>query len=184
MPQIAPSPALPPDYTSVAEIAGAWLLVVCHWQLERKLIDALAAANVAWYAPVVRRRKLEAGEMRTRPVQLFPGYVFVADNEPVREVPSPHVAGIIADSGAADDVQRIVERARFINEITMIESKIKDGTLTKSDLAELNKILQIKAGPYRGATGPVVRVHKNKVTIDGGGLGPIETDIENLEPAA
>src|SRR5271154_6804861 len=67
------------------EIGGQWWLLYTMSRREKNLMRRLHAAEIPFYAPLVKQRKRSPnGRMRMTSAPLFPGYVFLNGDDSQR----------------------------------------------------------------------------------------------------
>lgn len=133
--------------------ASAWVVFYTLARREKDLMRKLAAAGIAFYGPLIRRRcHVSGGRTRASQVPLFPGYVFsrvdaeqrrsaLATNTIARWLPVPDEAALVCD-------------LRLIRQL--IES---DQPLTPEARLEAGQAVRVRSGPLAGLEGSVVKRH-------------------------
>jgi transcriptional antiterminator RfaH len=130
-----------------------WVAFYTLSRREKDLMRKLEAAEVAFYAPLIRRRlKSAGGRVRDSHVPLFSGYVFsrvdddqrraaLATNTIARWLPIVDEAALLADLRA---IKRLIDT---------------DQPLTPEARIEPGQLVRVRSGPLRGLEGTVERRH-------------------------
>jgi transcriptional antiterminator RfaH len=130
-----------------------WVAFYTLSSREKDLMRKLEAAEVAFYAPLIRRRlKSAGGRVRDSHVPLFSGYVFsrvdddqrrtaLATNTIARWLPIVDEAALLADPRA---IKRLIDT---------------DQPLTREARIEPGQLVRVRSGPLRGLEGTVERRH-------------------------
>lgn len=134
-----------------SEGRGRWVAFYTLSRREKELMRKLAAAEVPFYAPLVKRRLRSAGgRVRDSFTPLFPGYVFsrvdddqrraaLATNTISRWLPVTDGAGLVADLRS---IKRLVDA---------------DRPLTPEARLEAGQAVRVRSGPLAGVEGTIVR---------------------------
>lgn len=158
MPILPRQPDLfPADLLDDGHAAGddtqRWVAFYTLSRREKDLMRKLEAAEVPFYAPLIRRRmKSPGGRVRDSHVPLFPGYVFsrvdddqrraaLATNTIARWMPIADEAALVADLRA---IKRLIDA---------------DQPLAPEARIEPGQLVRVRTGPLRGLEGTVVRRH-------------------------
>lgn len=130
-----------------------WVAFYTLSRREKDLMRKLEAAQVAFYAPLIRRRlKSAGGRVRDSHVPLFSGYVFswvdddqrraaLATNTVARWLPIVDEAALLADLRA---IKRLIDT---------------DQPLAPEARIESGQLVRVRSGPLRGLEGTVERRH-------------------------
>jgi hypothetical protein len=118
---------------------------------EKELMRRLRAAEVPFYAPLVRQRtRSPAGRVRQSYLPLFPGYVFVCGDTSAR-----------ATALATNCVSRTLEvpdSAQLVHDLKQIKRMIdSDAALTPESRIEVGRRVRVRSGSMLGLEGTVVR---------------------------
>jgi transcription antitermination factor NusG len=135
----------------VARPAAHWLAFYTLARREKDLMRKLEAAEIPFYAPLVRRRlRSPGGRTRDSFVPLFPGYVFsrVDDEERRAALATNTVARWIP----------IVDERMLMDDLRAIKRLVDfDKPLTPEARLEPGQAVRVRSGPLRGLEGAVVR---------------------------
>jgi transcription antitermination factor NusG len=134
-----------------ARPAARWLAFYTLARREKDLMRKLEAAEIPFYAPLVRRRlRSPGGRTRDSFVPLFPGYVFsrVDDEERRAALATNTVARWIP----IGDERMLVEDLRAIKRLVDSEQP-----LTPEARLEPGQVVRIRSGALRGLEGTVVK---------------------------
>jgi transcription antitermination factor NusG len=130
---------------------GRWVAFYTLSRREKDLMRKLEAADVPFYAPLVKRRlRSPGGRVRDSYAPLFPGYVFsrvdddqrraaLATNTISRWLPVTDAAGLVAD---LRNIKRLVDA---------------DRPLTPEARLEAGQDVRVRSGPLAGVEGTIVR---------------------------
>jgi transcriptional antiterminator RfaH len=130
-----------------------WVAFYTLSRREKDLMRKLEAAEVPFYAPLIRRRlKSAGGRVRDSHVPLFSGYVFsrvdddrrraaLATNTIARWLPIVDEAALLADLRA---IKRLIDT---------------DQPLAPEARIEPGQLVRVRSGPLRGLEGTVERRH-------------------------
>jgi transcription antitermination factor NusG len=134
-------------------VALRWVAFYTLSRREKDLMRKLEAAEVPFYAPLIRRR-LRSGSGRTREshVPLFSGYVFSQVDDDQRRA-----------ALATNTVARwlpIVDEAALLADLRTIKRLIDtDQPLAPEARIEPGQQVRVRSGPLRGIEGTVERRH-------------------------
>ena len=146
---VAPDDAPPPASTDAVP-GGCWVAFYTLSRREKDLMRKLEAAEVPFYAPLVKRRlRSPGGRVRQSYMPLFPGYVFsrvdddqrraaLATNTVARWLPVADAAGLVADLRR---IKRLVDA---------------DRPLTPEARLEVGQGVRVRSGALEGIEGTVV----------------------------
>jgi len=135
----------------VADDRGRWVAFYTLSRREKDLMRKLEAAEVPFYAPLVKRRlRSPGGRARLTYMPLFPGYVFalvdddqrrtaLATNTVARWLPVPDAADLVADLRR---IKRLIDA---------------DRPLTPEARIEAGQGVRVRGGALEGIEGTVVR---------------------------
>jgi len=150
-PDIFPADLL--DEHILAEDRTPWWVLYTMSRREKHLMRRLVAAEIAFYAPLVNRRKRSpGGRLRTTYTPLFPSYVFLhADDEQRRAALAtqcvsrclnvPDAAGLLHD---LRQIRRLLESAAPLT----LETQLEPG-----------RRIRVCSGALIGLEGTVLRRH-------------------------
>lgn len=177
-----------------------WYVVQCTSQAEAAVADKITAAghDVLFLHYLVKPRRLNRlsrkqrqeaqeapGDMLRRPV--MPGYVFAGLTPPMDFYglsKTPGVAAVLAnEKGPAALPISEVDRLRSWGDADGVVS-LPDQTPGKRALLVPESIVRIKAGPFQGFMGPVIRDDGKLVRVEAeifGRMSPVDLAIEDLE---
>jgi transcriptional antiterminator RfaH len=130
-----------------------WVAFYTLSRREKDLMRKLEAAEVAFYAPLIRRRlKSAGGRVRDSHVPLFSGYVFSRVDDDQRRL-----------ALATNTIARwlpIVDEAALLADLRAIKRLIDtDQPLTPEARIEPGQLVRVRSGPLRGLEGTVERRH-------------------------
>jgi transcription antitermination factor NusG len=130
-----------------------WVAFYTLARREKDLMRKLEAADIPFYAPLVRRRlPSPGGRVRSSYVPLFPGYVFAPVDEEQRR--AALATNTIARWISIPDERTLVSDLRAIKRL--IES---EKPLTPEARLESGQAVRVRSGPLRGMEGTVVKRH-------------------------
>ena len=151
-----PADLLEEGLDSVGQAVAAqarWVAFYTLARREKDLMRKLEAADIPFYAPLVRRRlPSPGGRVRSSYVPLFPGYVFAPVDEEQRR--SALATNTIARWISIPDERTLVSDLRAIKRL--IES---EKPLTPEARLESGQAVRVRSGPLRGMEGTVVKRH-------------------------
>ncbi len=128
-----------------------WVAFYTLSRREKDLMRKLEAAEIPFYAPLIRRRLRSAGgRVRESHVPLFAGYVFsrVDDDQRRTALASNTIARWLP----------ITDEARLVSDLRAIKLLIDaDQPLTPEARIEPGQQVRVRSGPLRGLEGTVVR---------------------------
>jgi transcription antitermination factor NusG len=137
---------------AVAE-QGRWVVFYTLARREKDLMRKLEAADIPFYAPLVRRRlPSTGGRVRSSYVPLFPGYVFAPVDEEQRR--AALATNTIARWISIPDERTLVSDLRAIKRLIDTEKP-----LTPEARLESGQAVRVRSGPLRGMEGTVVKRH-------------------------
>jgi transcription antitermination factor NusG len=140
-----------PDVADDSVHGGHWVAFYTLSRREKDLMRKLEAAEVPFYAPLVKRRlRSPGGRVRFSYAPLFPGYVFsrvdddqrrtaLATNTVARWLPVADPAGLLADLRS---IKRLVDA---------------DRPLTPEARLEAGQEVRVRSGALAGIEGTVVK---------------------------
>lgn len=134
-----------------AHPAARWLAFYTLARREKDLMRKLEAAELPFYAPLVRRRlRSPGGRTRDSFVPLFPGYVFSrVDDEQRRAALATNTVARWIPIG---DERMLVDDLRAIKRL--VDS---DEPLTPEARLEPGQVVRVRSGALRGLEGTVVK---------------------------
>jgi transcriptional antiterminator RfaH len=141
------------DSEGGADVGGQWWLLYTMSRHEKNLMRRLHAAEIPFYAPLVKLcKRSPGGRMRTTYAPLFPGYVFLnGDDARRREALASNCVSrclSVADTGKLVDDLRQIRRLIDADAPLMPESSLEPG-----------RRIRVCYGPLRGLEGVVVKRH-------------------------
>ncbi len=139
--------------SEMATAHGWWAMYTLARQ-EKKMMRALVAEKVAFYAPVIERRyRSPNGRMRTSYEPLFGNYVFVCGDEEDRY--KAICTGCVSRHMPVAQVEEFVTDLRQIRELIAT-----DAPLSPESRLEPGQRVRIRNGPFAGYEGVIVRRDK------------------------
>ena len=130
-----------------------WVAFYTLARREKDLMRKLEAADIPFYAPLVRRRlPSPGGRVRSSYVPLFPGYVFAPVDEEQRR--AALATNTIARWISIPDERTLVSDLRAIKRLVESEKP-----LTPEARLESGHAVRVRSGPLRGMEGTVVKRH-------------------------
>jgi transcription antitermination factor NusG len=136
-----------------ADVGGSWWALYTISRREKDLMRRLHAAEIPFYAPLVRHRKRSpAGRLRTAYLPLFPGYVFLhADDAQRRDALATH---------CISRCLRVADGPRLVHDLQQIRRLIDaDAPLTPEAQLEIGQRIRVCHGALRGLEGVLVKRH-------------------------
>ena len=132
-------------------LGGRWLVFYTLSRREKDFMRRLEAADVPFYAPMIRRRlKSAGGRTRTSFVPLFPGYVFSRADEEQRR--AALATNCVSRWISVPDERMLVDDLRAIKRL--IDT---DQPLTPEARLEPGQAVRVRSGPLLGLEGTVVK---------------------------
>lgn len=148
-PDIFPADILE-SWESTPESGARWAAFYTLARREKELARNLAAREIPFYAPLVRRRqKSPGGRTRESFVPLFPGYVFARVDDEQRRL-----------ALATNTVARwlpVVEESLLLDDLRSIKRLIdSDVPLTPEARLDSGRTVRVRSGPFLGLEGTVI----------------------------
>jgi transcription antitermination factor NusG len=144
----------PPDLLSSDDGDGLgdheWWLAHTRPQQEKKVAAALLSRRVPYYLPRITRKSLMRGRPRMARVPLFPGYVFVYGDQDDR-LAALKTNRLLTIQHVPDGERLRSQLQRFVEFIAAGVPLVRESRLLPGER------VRIKAGPFRGTEGVVLR---------------------------
>ncbi len=138
----------------------AWVVIHSRPRCEKKAADFCGRQGISTYLPLQRKTHRYGGRVRTFSSPLFPGYVFcVADAAQKRLLrQNQHVANLL----------EVWDQRRLVEQLQQIRRALDVGDVVEvMPYLESGKMVRVKAGPFKGLEGIVLRVKSRaKVVIN------------------
>jgi len=132
---------------------NSWWALYTMSRREKDLMRRLHAAEIAFYAPLIKNRKRSpGGRLRTTYTPLFPGYVFLHGDDSQRR--EALATNCVSRCLHVTDGQKLVDDLRQIRRL--IDA---DAPLTSEACLEPGHRIRVCCGPLRGVEGIVVKRH-------------------------
>ena len=173
-------PILPPAAASLAELKGRWWVAHTRARNEKALAWDLLRKGIGYFLPLLERVRYSGGRRRKVMLPLFTSYVFINGDDEDRY-----------EAMTTDRISHTLEtrdQEALRRELLNLERALA----ARADLdpfphAAVGRRCRIKAGPFKGLEGPVVRREQRsriviEVTLLGQGAA-MEVDADLLEPA-
>jgi transcriptional antiterminator RfaH len=132
------------------ELGGQWWLAHTRPRQEKAVVAALWPRRVPYYLPLITRKSLSRGRTRVARIPLFPGYVFVygSDEERLQVLKTNRVLAL----------RQVVEGEMLRRDLLQFAELIALGAplVPEARLVAGDRV-RIKAGPFRGKEGVVLR---------------------------
>jgi transcriptional antiterminator RfaH len=149
-PDIFPTELLDGDLPEPQSRATWWAMYTMA-RREKELMRKLRGMEIAFYAPLVRKRSQSpAGRRRESFVPLFPSYVFVCGSEEARRQ--------ALSSNCVSRWLSVPDSARLVHDLRQIRHLIElDAPLTIEARIEPGTRVRVRTGPMVGLEGTVVK---------------------------
>jgi len=142
-----------PPESGPADDPSSWIAFYTLSRREKDLMRKLRAAEIPYYAPLVRRRLRSAGgRVRWSFVPLFPGYVFSLATDDQRRIAL--ATNAVSRWLSVTDGRTLLDDLRAIHQLIASERP-----LTPEARLERGQPVRVKTGPLRGLEGTVVKRH-------------------------
>jgi len=170
---------LPPEFESIADIAGAWWVGHTRARFEKAFAFDLAARGIPYYLPMVERIKISGKRKRRLLIPLFPSYVFFCGDAESRQ------AALTTDRLC--QVIPIVNQHEFTSELISLERVLASNSqLDLYPFAVVGRRCRVRAGPLEGITGTVLeRDNRSRLVLQVSMLGvgaALDIEVDLLEP--
>ena len=148
-----PQQMYPADVLHTDSWECPWRIVLTKSRREKKLAQYMAAHNLAYYLPLLKRRQPRQKRARFSYVPAFGNYVFVKVNDRDRHqiVRSNHIARIIE----VKDQSRLAAELLRLQSTMVVEEKVYP-----YDYVSKGHKVRVKEGPMQGLEGVVERKKK------------------------
>lgn len=157
-----------------------WVVLHSRPRCEKKAVDFCSRSGISSYLPLQKKTHRYGGRVRTFSSPLFPGYVFcVVDPEQKRLLrQNQHVANLLD----------VWDQQQLVLQLQQIQRALEVGDVVEvMPYLESGKMVRVKAGPFKGLEGLVIRVKsKAKVVINVDMIRQavaVEVDSSFLAPA-
>jgi transcription antitermination factor NusG len=146
------------DTTPFPTTVERWAALRTAARWEKKLAATLAAAGVPAFLPLMTRFTTSHGKRRAARVPVFPGYLFVAEQDFLQSKRlTPGTRAKVAQ------VLRPPDPAALATELRGIADLLTDRQLVQERLAGgVGDVVRVVGGPLAGHEGRVVRVKPNR----------------------
>ena len=144
-----PSQLYPDDILSGRD-PGKWRIARTKSRREKALAEFLAANEVGYYLPMVKKRQRDRKRVRYSLIPIFSGYLFFKSNDLQRyqAFKSNHISMVI---DVKDEDQLLSDLQRVQKAITL------DAPLYPYDFVRQGDMVMIKQGPFKGLQGVIQR---------------------------
>jgi transcription termination factor NusG len=172
-------PMLPPEFETIASIAGDWWVGHTKARFEKAFAFDLAAKRIPYYLPMVERIKMSGNRKRRVLIPLFPSYVFFCGDADAKY-------GALTTDRLCSAIP-VVNREQFILELISLERALASNThLDLYPFAAVGRRCRVRTGPLEGIVGTVIeRDHKPRLILQVSMLGAgatLEIEVDLLEP--
>ncbi len=157
MPLLAYEPDLFPeglldDFVRQDDCCAWWVLYTMS-RREKELMRRLHAAEVGFYAPLVKQRhRSPGGRLRTTYLPLFPGYVFLHGDDSQRRQ--------ALETNCVSRCWRVTDSDRLVDDLRQIRRLIEaEAPLTCEARLEPGQRVRVCRGPFTGIEGVIVKRH-------------------------
>jgi transcription antitermination factor NusG len=157
-----------------------WVVLHSRPRCEKKAVDFCERNGIESYLPLQRKAHRYGGRVRTFSSPLFPGYVFcVTDMEQKR---------LLRQNRNVANLLEVWDQQQLVSQLLQIRRALSVGDVVEvMPYLESGKIVRVKAGPFKGLEGIVVRIKsKAKVVINVDMIRQavaVEVDSSFLAPA-
>jgi transcription antitermination factor NusG len=174
-------PALSPGLGLISQAPGPWWVAHTKARFEKAFAADLLVRNIAYFVPMLERVRVSGGRRRRAMMPLFPSYVFFSGDAETRYR--------ALSTGRLCQVLRVADQTQLIGELTELQQALDSrAALDPYPQAAIGRRCRIKAGPFRGLEGTVVRWNgRTRIVLEVGMLGrgaAMEIDADLLEPAS
>ena len=172
-------PILSPKAVSIEKLTGRWWVAHTKSRCEKAFAWELHDRGIGYFLPLIERVRISGGKKRKALHPLFSSYVFFCGEEEDR------YAAMTTNRLCA--TIRVSNQEQLIEELSAIEEALGgDVQLDPYPYLATGQRCRIKAGPFRGMEGTVIRRNKVarfvlQVSILGQGAA-MEVDADLLEP--
>lgn len=143
-------PVLFPEHQAIHEITGQWWVAHTRARFEKAFAFDLAARQIPYFLPLIRRTFVSGGKRRQAMMPLFPSYVFFSGGAEQR-----HAA---LRTGRLAQIIEVAEQQRLIRQLSSLHQAISVGApLESCPLVRRGQRCRVTAGALEGIEGVVVR---------------------------
>jgi len=141
------------DADPSSENGLAWRIAHVKSRREKTLADYLAARDIGYFLPLVRKRQPAAYRTRYSLLPLFPGYVFFKSDEFGRysALRSNQIARVI----------EVADPARLLHELRQIKQVLSGNVpVFPAAFIKAGQRVRVRKGPLKDVEGVIVRADK------------------------
>jgi transcription antitermination factor NusG len=156
-----------------------WRVLHTRSRQEKAVAEALEAAGVEHYLPLVRRVRRYARSKRVVEAPLFPGYVFLHGTR--------EDAFLVAGAGRVANIIDAPDQAALARELRHLRHALEvAGDLDPFPYLKEGRPVRVRSGPFKGVEGLVERYHPARRLVlriqTLGQAASVEIDPGLLEP--
>ena len=152
-------PMITPGFDSIAEFEGDWYVAHTKSRFEKSFAEDLRKMGVNYFLPMREKVYVSSGKKRKSVLPLFTSYVFFCSED-------PEIKTKVFRTNRIASVMDVVERERFVSELSAIEAAIKnDMTLSTVESLPVGQSCRVVSGVMLGTEGVVVEHLQNKAKV-------------------
>jgi transcriptional antiterminator RfaH len=138
-----------PGLNTIAAVQGDWWVVHTRPRCEKALAWDLTHKNIPYFLPMSRRAQIWGGRRRLVLQPLFPSYLFVCGDSPMR--------GNVLATGRAVNILPVPQRQQFVDEIESLRIALDSNVqLNLYPFVTVGRRVRVARGPMMGMVGMIL----------------------------
>jgi len=148
-----------PGYESIKQFEGQWYVVHTRSRFEKALACDLLRLGINYYLPMRLKTYISSGKKRRSMLPLFTSYLFYCSQD-VEDKSK------VFQTGRAVSIMDVVERERFVKELSAIEAAItNNSSLEAFENIPIGRRCRVISGALLGTEGVAIECRPDKARV-------------------